>query len=210
MCAKPFEIAAAHLRRRKGAGTYCSRSCANEGARVGVVDGANDGIRAAYAAGYRATETGDICSPSGSGVPAFPHVRTGYLSFSAKGCRTPLAVHRFIAFQLFGEEALLAECVRHLNEDRRDNSFRNIVFGSREDNAADIPGPKRSLMGQRRNRARRRFADDRVREIRARLARGESVNRLRKEFGCSLGAIANIRDGRTYQDVVDAVVGGGA
>ena len=158
-------------------------------------------MRAAYGYGYRAAADGRILSPAGVDVPLSQHARTGYWHFSAKRCRSPLAVHRFVAYQRFGDVALAAECVRHLNDNRNDNSFTNIAYGTRSQNQLDIPVDKRSLMGVRRNRKKRRFKDEQVRRIRAMVADGASLGVLRRTFGGSLGALANIRDGITYRDV---------
>lgn len=165
------------------------------------VRGVTEGIRAAYAAGYRATPAGLILSPGGLPVPLNQHPRSRYWSFSAKGCRFPLSVHRFVAYQLFGDTALAAECVRHLNDDRNENTFANIAYGTKSQNQLDIPIEKRRLMGMRRNRKKRQFTDAQVREIRLLFAEGWSLNRLQRVFDCSLGALTNIRDGRTYTDV---------
>jgi hypothetical protein len=166
-----------------------------------VITGANACLRAAFEAGYRATPDGRVLDPLGQPVALNKSASNGYWSFSAKGCRSPISLHRFVAFQLHGEPAIAAECVRHKNDDRDDNRFDNILFGSRSDNQFDIPDAKRSQMGVRRNRGKRRFEPDEVRAIRGALAAGTSVNKLRRRFLCSLGAIANIRDGVTYRDV---------
>lgn len=198
-CGSTFERYRAHLQ-RPGYGLFCSLACRNK-PRTTIVSGADACLRKAFAAGYRATAEGVIVGPHGSRPQLRAHHKTRYLSFSAPGCRSPISVHRFIAFQLFGEPAMSAECVRHLDDNRANNRSENIAYGTRSQNQFDIPDARRSLMGQRRNRGRRRFSDEQVREIRRRLVRGQSINSLRKFYGCSLGVIANIRDGRTYQDV---------
>ena len=198
-CEATFAIFQCHLR-RQGNGTFCSRVCKDAAARH-VVAGSNAGIIAAHAAGYRAGQDGRVHHPDGSDCKLVKHRRTGYWYFAARGCSSPLSLHRFIAFQLFGEEALSAACVRHLNDDRDDNSFANIAFGTHSQNQFDIPQGKRSQMGVKRNAWKRQFEPEQVREIRRLLADGWSLSRLRGLYGGSLGAFANIRDGRTYREV---------
>lgn len=140
-------------------------------------------------------------SPSGNVLTARPHHATGYWYFAAWGHGRSLSLHRFIAYQLFGDEALAAECVRHKDDVRSNNRFDNITYGTRSQNQYDIPQEKRSAMGVKRNRWKRRFTADEVREIRALLAVGWSLKRLRARFGGGYGTFANIRDGRTYLDV---------
>jgi hypothetical protein len=130
------------------------------------------------------------------------HCKSGYLSFSACGVRTPLYVHRFVAYQIFGDVALEAGCVRHRNDDRSNNHFENILFGTRQQNVLDIPQPKRSMMGVKRNRWKRAYTEDQVRRIRQMLAEGRMLTSIQREIGTgSIGALAHIRDGVTYQDV---------
>lgn len=49
----------------------------------------------------------------------------------------PIPTHRFVAYLKYGEEAFLADCVRHLNDDSLDNSWDNIAIGSHMDNHLD-------------------------------------------------------------------------
>jgi len=199
VCGAEFEMFRAHVRRRGG--RFCSKECKSASQRRGVIRSANDSLRAAHQAGYRALGDGTVVDPSGHPVKVNSHRVTKYLSFSVKGCASPIAVHRFVAFQLFGESAIEAECVRHLNGDRHDNSFANIAYGTHSDNQLGIPEPQRRSMGMKRNRGRRRFTPAVVREIRARLTAGASLKSLRRMYGGGYGTFANIRDGITYQDV---------
>jgi hypothetical protein len=128
--------------------------------------------------------------------------RSGYRVFSAPGCRVPIAVHRFAAFQIHGETALGADCVRHLNDQKDDNRHSNLAPGTRSENYLDIPPERRSLMGRKRNRSRRNFSELQISEIRSLLDSGVSVQRLSILLDCSLGAISNIQNGITYLDVV--------
>jgi hypothetical protein len=200
-CGKPFLIFKSRV--RKGGGLHCSKKCRRAKARVERVAGVKPGIRLAFSLGYRANDEGGIVRPDGSPVRLSKHPRTGYWTFAARLCRSPLSVHQFVAFQKYGEPALRSECVRHLNDDRDDNRPTNIDHGTKSQNQMDIPIEKRRAMGTRRNRKKRQFTDDQVREIRLLFAAGWSLNRLQRVFDCALGALSNIRDGVTYQDVPD-------
>ncbi len=154
----------------------------------------------AFELGYRATDEGIIMSPTGE--PTNMSGEEGsYLTFSARTCRKPIAVHRFVAYQKFGNKMLSAECVRHLNDQKRDNRFENIEIGTRHDNLMDIPAEKRRLMGIRRNKNRRSLTDDQVREFRIMVADGWSVDRLSRVFNISVGAVMNLKHGVTYTNV---------
>ncbi|MFF2444771.1 HNH endonuclease [Priestia megaterium] len=45
----------------------------------------------------------------------------------------PILVHRFVAYKKFGELALKAECIRHLNQNSLDNRPDNIDIGTYRD-----------------------------------------------------------------------------
>ena len=198
-CRGPFQRYRSQVER--GYGRFCSAKCRTDQPRSEIVSGSNACIRAAFAGGYRATPGGAILAPSGESVKVQPAKPNRYMTFSASRCRTPIAVHRFIAYQLFGEPALAAECVRHLNNDRTDHRFKNIEPGTRSQNQLDIPIDKRRLMGRRRNREKRQFTDEQVREIRKLFKEGFGLRRLQRVLGCGFGSLTNIRDGVTYLDV---------
>lgn len=185
----------------KSARVYCSPRCRHEGLRRPVVRGSNAGLRAAYALGYRPTSDGRIVGPDGEPVPLNPN-KAGYLYFSAKTCRCPLAVHRFVALHLYGEEALEAECVRHRDDVKHNNAFENITYGTRRQNCADVPTTVRRERSLRANHWRRRFTDDQVRQIRQLIREGWSLKRLRERFGGGYGSLASIRDGITYREII--------
>lgn len=158
-------------------------------------------IRAAFADGFRATPEGKITNPKGGLVHMWPHHKTRYWYFSARGHRTPLSVHRFVAYQKFGDVALAAECVRHENDDRGDNRPDNILYGTKRQNMMDIPAEKRSSMGVKRNRGKRRYSDEQVREIRGLFASKVTLADVQRKYGGGFGSLANIRDGVTYRNV---------
>ena len=56
-------------------------------------------------------------------------------------------------------------------------------------------------MGVKRNKKKRRYSDEQVREIRVAFAAGSTLLALRRKYGGGFGALANIRDGVTYRNV---------
>lgn len=64
-----------------------------------------------------------------------PHIFQGVI---------PIKVHRLVAYKKYGDAALADKIdTRHLNGIRTDNSWDNVVIGSRSDNMLDIPPAKR-------------------------------------------------------------------
>lgn len=186
---------------KNGGGKFCSRKCRYSQPSI-VVSGSNNCIRKSFELGARALSDGVPVNRDGIPLRVSIHNKTAYMQFTHPGCRSPIPLHRFIAYQIYGEIALEAECVRHLNDDRWDNSFTNIVYGTVTQNLLDIPFQKRKEMGRHRNMGRRRFSPEQVREIKLSLDSGSKILHLAKKYNCGLGSIANIIDGITYQDLI--------
>lgn len=92
----------------------------------------------AYEIGYRVTEDGFLQSPSGKYIG---HIsKSGYVKFSIqnKRKRYVILVHRLQAYQKYGEKIYQKGLqVRHLNNDKQDNSHSNIALGTNKQNVAD-------------------------------------------------------------------------
>lgn len=200
-CKNEFQRYRCHLK-RAGRGLFCSRDCKAKQPRPTPVFDSKDCIVRAFEMGYRVTEEGVVMAPSGN--PAKVYSKPGsYFHISVPTCRKPIAVHRLAAYQKFGNVALEAECVRHLNDKKQDNRLLNISYGSRSDNQMDIPDEKRKLMGRRRNKNNRQLSDEQVKQMRLLILDGWSIDRLVKVFNCSIGTVVNIKNGRCYVDVAD-------
>jgi hypothetical protein len=99
--------------------------------------------------------------------------------------------------------------VRHLNDDPQDFSKDNIALGTAKDNTHDIPPEVRARTARIASEAARnkkcrtgaKLNESDVREIRARLALGESVKSIAKSYGVGGRCIRYIRAKRTWADV---------
>jgi hypothetical protein len=200
-CGKPVVLELG-VAKRRSARRFCSPACYHASRRVGVVRGADAAIRLAWSKGYRANEDGSVVGPSGERINLYPGNTDGrYLHFSVKGARSAIAVHRFVAFQKFGEEALAAQCVRHKNDVGTDNRADNILIGTFQQNAMDVPEAKRRSRNLKHTRGTRRFSDKAVKEIRRRLATGETYTGIGRSVGCAAATIRGIALGLYYADV---------
>lgn len=90
--------------------------------------------------GYTITDNGDIISPRGR-ILHYTISKVGYKCFKIRisGKIETIFVHRLCAYKKYGYEALLCECIRHLDGDKLNNKPDNIVLGSSKDNQLDIP-----------------------------------------------------------------------
>ncbi|RDZ05232.1 hypothetical protein C3744_29825 [Priestia megaterium] len=97
----------------------------------------NEMIRLAIRKGYTISENGEIVNPKGEVVKGtiIKVKNSSYKTFaiSDKGMSRPVLVHRFVAYRKFGEVALEAECIKHLNSNSLDNHPNNIELGTYKD-----------------------------------------------------------------------------
>jgi hypothetical protein len=92
----------------------------------------------AYEIGYRVTEDGFLQSPSGKYIGSINS--SGYIKFSIQNKRKRYAIlaHRLQAYQKYGEKIYQKGLqVRHLNNNKQDNSYSNIALGTNKQNIAD-------------------------------------------------------------------------
>lgn len=148
-------------------------------------------IMCAVDAGYSADACGNIYTPSGRLLSNRSAKRGGHLSISLRdqnGKCKPVLAHRLVAYFFYGVDALLAQCVRHLNDVPNDNRKENLAYGTHKENRADIPSEKLSEIGKAHAEAfvarSRKLTDEQVRRMR--LLRAECktpYHKLAKQFG---------------------------
>src|SRR6478735_1867022 len=110
--------------------TYCCLG-------VNPLSKSNEMIRVASQKGYTINKAGDILNPKGQLVKGSTRKfkASVYKTFGInyRGMSRPILVHRFVAYKKFGEVALEAECIRHLNQNSLDNRPDNIDIGTYRD-----------------------------------------------------------------------------
>lgn len=97
-------------------------------------------LQDAFKKGYRVTQSGDVISPTGKTLKC--STQNGYFRFSVRTKDNKVRhvmVHRFVAYQKYGEIMFQSDCVRHLNGNQKDNSFNNIEIGTNSENMFDVP-----------------------------------------------------------------------
>ncbi len=108
----------------------------------------NQGIVLGAKAGYKFIN-GKVYNPKGNEVAFFLHRDKGNyksykVSFYIDGNAYTIRLHRFIAYQKFGDEIFEpGQVVRHLDGDSLNNDEDNIDLGTQKDNMQDIPSEKR-------------------------------------------------------------------
>jgi hypothetical protein len=157
-------------------------------------------IRAAHAAGYRVDEVGQVTSPRGL-VRVCSAESKPYPMISL-GQRKHFYVHKFAAYQWFGDAALTPDIhVRHLDGNPSNNERSNLALGTPSQNAFDIPPAKRRARSMPAASARRVLTPDEAREIVTLSANGWLGKDLAVRFGVSKSTISEILSGKLYSDL---------
>jgi len=155
----------------------------------------------AKAKGYYVADDGTVWSKK---QQLHPTVSTdGYLRFSIKigGRSENVKVHHLMALQKFGDRFLYSGLqVRHLNGNEFDNSRVNIELGTGIDNSGDKDRETILRTVRIAGRARRRFSDEQIVEIRTLRTAGWTYPRLAKKFKCSKSTISDIINRKYYKD----------
>ena len=121
--------------------------------------------------------------------------------------------HRAVIEELLDIKLNKNQVVHHINGNKKDNRPENLqVMDWREHSRlhasrmAQTPEKRRKISEARKgkpNTLARQLKDDQVEAIVRALSKGASITALAAEYGISDHVIRNIRDGKTYRDVLD-------
>ncbi len=143
----------------------------------------------AYIQGYRATKNGSIVSPTGRTLILHKH-KVGnavYLSFKMRYNGKPLNVyvHKFVAYQKFGDISFSCDCIRHLDGNSENNSFDNIEMGTNSENSFDRPKEQRISQAKNASKHMMVYSDKEVLDIKEYHAKTKSYKKTMAHFGIS-------------------------
>jgi hypothetical protein len=93
-------------------------------------------------------------------------------------------VSRFIAFIKYGDEGLLSE-VRHLDNNKLNSCWQNIVIGTHSDNLFDIPKCDRIAHAKKAAISIRKLSLKEVNSLRKDNLSGISYGQLASKYGIS-------------------------
>lgn len=149
----------------------------------------------AYKKGYRVLSDGTFVSPKG--VPLKTKVIRGkYRCYTLRISPSEsgnVMIHRLCAYQKYGDIIFMADCVRHINGNSLDNSFKNIEIGTSKDNAQDVPKEKRNLIGINASR----FSIKWDREAVERYYKLHGYKNTMKHFGISSSSLWRVLHRKT-------------
>ncbi len=123
---------------------------------------------------------------------------TGYGAIKRDGSRVPEGAHR-IAWEMANGKPPVGMCVLHKCDNRRCCNTRHLSLGTDQDNSTDKCAKGRQSRGEDHYNAKLSKAD--VLTIRARVAAGEAVASVARDYGVRWSAIHKIRSGVTWKCV---------
>jgi hypothetical protein len=152
---------------------------------MGELSKSNQALIAAYKKGYRIIN-GEIFNPKGKRLKGY--VKQGYLNFNLKfgPNSVSIKVHRFVAYQEFGDETFNSNLVvRHLDGNSLNNSIENLALGTDSDNQFDRHPYVRAVHALKTSWQNRILDDEKLKEFKKDRQSGMSYNQLMKKYGIS-------------------------
>jgi len=124
----------------------------------------------------------------------------GYLSVRINGKLKP--IHIIICNTFHGSKTVTNNQVRHLNDEKLDNSASNLMWGTPKQNSEDKirNGHAPDLKGVKHGRSK--LDDDKVRQIRVKINEGIQFKDIAIEFNIDSSAISRIYRGLNWQHVI--------
>lgn len=148
--------------------------------------------------GYKISKQGTVTNPKGK-------ILTGYLNNSGykvhsvhiDGKHWKFSAHALQAYTKFGDIIFETECIRHLDDNKENNSFDNIDVGSNADNFQDsIKNGREGLVTeeslQAAVQATRKLNDEQCKEVYIHLQNGGTQKDLCERFGLSKSTMSCI------------------
>lgn len=147
-----------------------------------------------YKRGYRIDKNGHAFNPKGEEVKG--KLKGGYLVFALKNAeqkRIDVKFSRLQAYQKYGDKIYEdGIVVRHLNNNKLDNSWDNIAIGTEHDNRMDNPPEDRIKYAFNASLKANKYDKGFVDEIRQRHIEGWSYNKIREHYGLAKSTISYI------------------
>lgn len=127
----------------------------------------------------------------------------GYKIFQTRisGKNIYVPIHRIVAYQKYGDKIFDTNLeVRHLDSNKLNNHYDNIVLGTHSENMFDVP--KKFRMNRSRKGASkvRRLTYEEANDIRKKHSEGKSYRVLCSEYNISKSLISYIINNKTYSD----------
>lgn len=142
--------------------------------------------------GWEIDQNGQITNPKGEikkGSLTYGYLKVGIKIPELKISSYSLKIHKFQAYQKYGEEIFQPGIVvRHLNGNKTDNSWENIIIGTQSDNMMD----RNELDRIKHSKERRKYSHEVKLELIKEREIGKSFSQISKEHSIPLQTVKDI------------------
>jgi len=148
-------------------------------------------IQIAYQKGYRVTKDGDLLNPKGKVIGDCLDSK-GYKQTAIKINKknTNILTHRLQSYQKYGDKLFEdGIVVRHLNGNKLDNSWDNIVIGTQSENMMDIPKEIRTSIAIARAKVSIKYPKEFVMKLREEYKDIKSYAELGRKYNMHKGVL---------------------
>ena len=143
--------------------------------------------------GFTIDKNGKVYNRDGKEING--KIRNGYKAIAIRinGKRIDVKFHRFQAYMKYGNELFEnGIVVRHLNNDKMDNSWNNIAIGSSHDNSMDNLPSDRMKYAINASKVSNKYTKEFVEEIRKVHAEGATYREISEKYGLPKSSISYI------------------
>jgi hypothetical protein len=152
--------------------------------------------------GYTVSSSGELLK-NGKKTRTKAKDCNGYLIIRTRlsGKNIAAAIHRIQAYQKYGARLFEDTMeVRHLDNNKLNNSYENIAIGTHSENMLDIPISIRLKHSREGAAQRRRLSYEEAEDIRNKHKAGYTYKSLCLEYKVSKSLISYIVNNKTYND----------
>lgn len=143
--------------------------------------------------GYTIDKNGDVYNPNGIKLKQYNTKWYKKVGMRVDGKKIGIKVHRLQAYMKFGnkiyEEGIV---VRHLNNNRFDNSWDNIEIGTCHDNMMDNPKEMRMKYAINASKTANKYGKEFVEKIRNERKTGMKYSEIMEKYNLSKSTVSYI------------------
>lgn len=143
--------------------------------------------------GYTIDKNGVIYNKNGEEVKG--GISNGYkvVSLKVDGVKRRVKFHRFQAYTKYGKKLFEdGIVVRHLNNNKMDNSWDNIAIGTSQDNSMDNPPEERMEYAIAASKVHNKYKKEFVEKIRKERSSGASYAEIIAKYGIPKSSLSHI------------------
>lgn len=154
----------------------------------------------AYGLGYRTLPDGTVLGLRGKPIALqLDHCNRRYFRPRYNGGHITVPVHRLVAFEKFGQDLYTVGLeVRHKDNNSENNSWSNLLLGTKSQNMMDKPPEERKRIALLGAMAQRKLSEEGAQHLRDDHDAGLSYRKLVKKYGIAKSTVSYIVNRHTY------------